>query len=306
MRILVTGATGLIGKRLVKRLAARGEEVVVLSRDAARAEAALSVKAFAWDSLAGPPPPPALAGVEAIIHLAGESVAGGRWTDARKQAIRDSRITGTRNLVAGIAALEEKSRPRVLVSASAVGWYGDRPGDPVDESAPAGSDFLATVVQGWEKEAAAAEALGVRVVRVRIGVVVAPPLEGGALAKMVGPFRMGVGGRTGKGTQGFPWVHIDDVVGLALHALDNPLVKGPMNAVAPTPVDNRAFAKALGRALHRPTFLPTPGFAIKLLFGEMAEVLLGGQLVTPRVARETGYSFAHADVDEALADVLPR
>ena len=298
MRIVVTGATGLVGKPLLAALRGRGDTVVVLSRDGARARESLGVEAHSWDPLAGPAPAAALGGADAVIHLAGEAVAGGRWNEARKRAIRDSRVIGTKNLVAGIAAAEP--RPRVLVSASAVGYYGDRP-ELVDETATPGSDFLAGVVREWEAEALKAREHGLRVACLRIGVVLAR--EGGALAKMTGPFKAGVGGRLGSGRQGMPWVHLDDVVGLALHALDREDISGPINVVAPQPVDNAAFTKALGRALHRPTILPTPGFALKLLFGEMASVLLGGQKVEPKIALATGYRFRHADLDGALASV---
>ncbi|HEX2567910.1 MAG TPA: TIGR01777 family oxidoreductase, partial [Polyangia bacterium] len=217
----------------------------------------------------------------------------------RKRLIRDSRVLGTRHLVEGIAAADP--RPRVLLSASAVGYYGDRE-EILDESAGPGEDFLAGVVKAWEDEAAKAEALGLRVILLRIGVVLAR--DGGALAKMLPAFRMGVAGRLGHGRQGMPWVHVDDVVGLILHALDHPEIRGPVNAVAPEIVDNAGFTRALGKALHRPTVLPAPGFMLRLALGEMAGVLLGGQRLVPRVAERTGYQFRHPELTEALGSLL--
>jgi uncharacterized protein (TIGR01777 family) len=299
MKIIVSGATGLIGRHLLPALRAHGATLAVLTRDTTRAHQQLGLGGHPWDPLAEPAPRSALDGADVVIHLAGEPVAGGRWNEGRKRLIRDSRVLGTRHLVEGIAAADP--RPRVLLSASAVGYYGDRE-EILDESAAPGEDFLAGVVKAWEDEAAKAEALGLRVVLLRIGVVLAR--DGGALAKMLPAFRMGVAGRLGHGRQGMPWVHVDDVVGLILHALDHPEIRGPVNAVAPEIVDNAGFTRALGKALHRPTVLPAPGFMLRLALGEMAGVLLGGQRLVPRVAERTGYQFRHPELTEALGSLL--
>lgn len=292
MRALVTGATGFIGQRLVARL----DHPHVLTRDPARARETLGpgVVPFAWDPSTGPPPADSFSGVDTVFHLAGENVGAGRWTEKRKAAIRDSRIAGTRNLVVGIKAL--KNPPRVLVSASAVGYYGDRGEETLDERAAPGAGFLAQLCVDWEREAREAEASGVRVVMPRFGVVLGP---GGALAKMLTPFKLGLGGRLGGGHQWMPWIHRDDVVGLLLLAASGDL-SGPVNAVAPAPVTNREFTKALGAALGRWTIFPMPGFMLRLIVGEFATVLLSSQKVVPVVATQKGYAFIHPDLPGAL------
>jgi uncharacterized protein (TIGR01777 family) len=299
MRVTVTGATGLIGRRLVAALLQRGDAVTVLSRDPARAGAALGVPALAWDPLGGPPPAAALAGATGVVHLAGEPVAQ-RWSAEAKRRIRESRERGTANLVAGLAAGEP--RPLVLVCASAVGYYGARGTEELDEGAPPGGGFLAQVCVAWEREARAAAALGVRVVVVRTGVVLDP--SGGALAKMLPPFRAGVGGPVAGGRQWLPWIHVDDLVGIYLAALDGPDWEGPVNGTAPAPVTNRDFSKALGRALRRPAVAPVPRLALKLLYGEMEQIVTTGQRAVPRRALELGYAFRHRDLDEALRSAL--
>jgi len=292
MRTLVTGATGFIGRRLVAKL----DHPFVLTRDPGRARAELGpdITPFAWDS-ASPPPPDAFRGVEAVFNLAGENVGAGRWTKKRKAAIRESRVEGTRHLIAGIQALRE--RPKILVSASAVGFYGDRGDETLDESAPPGTGFLAGVCVDWEAEARAAEKLGLRVVTPRFGVVLGP---GGALAKMITPFKLGLGGRLGGGHQWMPWIHLDDVVGLLLLAAGSNKLSGPVNAVGPAPVTNREFTRALGAALGRWTIFPMPGFMLRLVVGEFATVLLSSQRVTPRIAVREGYTFRHPDLAGAL------
>jgi uncharacterized protein len=300
MRVTVTGATGQIGSRLVAELTSRGDEVTVLSRDPNRAEGALpGVRAFGWDPMAGPAPAEALAGRDGVVHLAGENVAQ-RWSAEAKRRINDSRETGTRNLVAGLRAADP--RPRVLVSGSAVGIYGPHGDEPLDEATPAGDDFLAKVVVKWEREADAAEEIGLRVVKIRTGVVL--DKSGGALSKMLVPFKLGVGGPVAGGGQYLPWIHVDDVVGILLAALDGDEWRGPVNASAPTPVTNAAFSKALGRALHRPAFAPVPSLAIRALYGEMSEIVTKGQRVLPRRALELGYRYRHPDLDEALEAAL--
>jgi uncharacterized protein len=300
MRITVTGATGLIGSRLVARMLERGDEVTVLSRDPEGTRSVLGDVATAtWDPTGAAAPTSALAGRDGVVHLAGEPVAQ-RWSDMVKERIWTSREAGTRCLVAGLR--EAEPRPGVLVSASGVGYYGPRGDERLDESAQAGDDFLSQVVKVWEAEAAAAEKLGLRVVHVRTGVVL--DRAGGALAKMLPPFRAGIGGPVAGGRQYMPWIHLDDLVGIYLAALDGDDWSGPVNASAPEPVTNKEFSKALGRALHRPAFAPVPAFALRILYGEMAEIVTTGQRAVPKRALELGYAFRHPDLDEALAAAL--
>jgi len=294
MKAAVTGATGLIGRHLVARLDAPR----VLARDPSEARRALGdVEAFAWSS-DGPVPPEAMRGVDVVFHLAGSPIAGGRLTEARKGAIRESRIVGTRRIVEAMRGAEAK--PRVLVCASAVGIYGDRGDDVLTEESSAGSDFLAGVCVEWEKEARAAEAFGARVVSLRIGFVLAR--DGGALAAMRPAFRFGVGGALGSGKQWMPWIHLDDVVGLALHAAGHDEVTGAMNVCSPTPVRNADFAAALGRALDRPALLRTPAFALRLAIGDLADVVLASARAVPTKGIATGYEFRFTSLDEALRD----
>src|SRR4051794_1404626 len=300
-RVTVTGATGLIGSRLVRALRERGDEVTVLSRSPERARDAFGgdVEGVRWDPTAGSAPAEALAGRDAVVHLAGENVAQ-RWSDDAKRRIHESREQGTRHLVEGLRAAEP--RPSALVSSSAVGYYGPHGDEPLPEDTPPGDDFLARVCVAWEREARAAEALGVRVVLVRTGVVL--DTGGGALAKMLPFFKAGVGGPVAGGKQLMPWVHADDVVGIYLRAIDDGSWRGAVNATAPEPVSNKAFSKALGRALHRPAVAPVPALAIQALYGEMAEIVTKGQNAVPRRTTELGYRHAHADLDEALRSAL--
>jgi uncharacterized protein (TIGR01777 family) len=303
VRVSVTGATGTIGRRVVSELLDRDDEVAVLSRDPDRAREALGtgVEPFAWpDAKAAPPPPESLRGSEGVVHLLGEELAQ-RWSDAAKREIRDSRVLGTRNLVAGMAALPDGERPGTLVSQSAVGWYGARGDELVDESAPVADDFLAGVVAAWEAEARAAEELGVRVVTTRTGVVLSE--SGGALKKMLPPFKLGVGGPVAGGRQYVSWIHLDDVAGGMVFCLDTEAARGPVNLTAPDPVTNKELSKALGRALKRPAVAPVPGLAVKLLYGEMAMVVTTGARAVPRRLRELGYEFRQPDLDAALRDV---
>jgi uncharacterized protein len=295
MRVTVTGATGLIGTRLVGALRRRGDEVTVLSRRPGRARDALGADAAAWQPDAEPAPAEALAGRDGVVHLAGENIAQ-RWTDESKRAIRTSRELGTRNLIAGIRAAEP--RPGVLVSASGVDYYGDRGDEPLSEDAPPGDTWLAQVCLVWEQEAAAAEELGVRVVRVRTGVAL--DKGGGALAKMLPFFRLGIGGPVAGGRQYMPWIHADDLVATYLAALDGADWDGPVNAVAPDPPTNADFSRALGRALHRPAVAPVPAFAIRLLYGQMADIVLHSRRAVPTRPRALGFTYAHPDLEEAL------
>lgn len=298
MIVTLTGATGFIGRKLVPALKEKGHIVRILARDPERAKVALDPDgAWAWDALAGPPPLDALAGADAVIHLAGESLADGRWTAKRKAALRASRIDATRNLV---RALKDASpRPKTLISASAIGYYGDRPDGSLDENTAPGAGFLADLCREWEVAAQNAEPLGMRVVYLRTGVVIGK--GGGALGKMTLPFKMGVGGKLGSGKQWMSWIHVDDEVGLILHALENESIRGPVNATAPSPATNAEFTAALGKALHRPAILPAPGFALKLALGEMADMLLTGQRVMPIQAEKTGYAFRYRKIADALA-----
>jgi len=298
LRVAVTGATGTIGSAVVSELLARGDELVALTRDPDRARERLGerVEAVRWaDPASGPAPAEALAGADAVVHLLGEPVDQ-RWSDDAKERIRDSRVLGTRHLVAGIRDAEP--RPRVLVSQSASGWYGPRGDEPVDESEPAADDFLAQVVVGWEEQARAAEELGLRVARMRTGVVLSP--GGGALGKMITPFKLGVGGPVAGGNQYVPWVHIDDVAGAILCAIGDDRIRGPVNVTAPDPATNRELSKALGRVLKRPAFMPVPGFALKLLYGEMSSIVTTGVRAVPARLAEIGYRFRQPDLEDAL------
>jgi uncharacterized protein (TIGR01777 family) len=291
MKVTMTGASGLIGRPLAAALRARGDEVTVLSRDPQRG--------VTWDPLSDPAPTEALSGADAVIHLAAESLAQ-RWTGKAKRLIRDSRLRGTEHLLAGIAAASP--RPRVLVSASAVGYYGDRGDEPLDETASAGSDWPAQICVEWEAAAAAGTELGLRVCMLRTGVVLSQ--HGGALAKMLPPFRAGVGGPVAGGRQYMSWIALADIVGLYVAALDGAGYAGPVNGTAPDPVTNAELSKARGRALHRPAVAPVPKAAVRLLFGEMSQIVTGGQRVLPARALELGYEFQHPDLDGALAAAL--
>jgi uncharacterized protein (TIGR01777 family) len=291
-RVAVTGGTGMIGRRVMDALRARGDEVTVLSRSAAGA--------VHWrEPTAEPAPPEALAGRDGVIHLLGETVAQ-RWTDAVKRRIRESRELGTRNLVEGLSRLSESERPEALVSMSGIGFYGARGDERIDETGPPGDDFLAQVVQAWEAEARKAEALGMRVAISRTGVVLAP--DGGALGKMLPPFKLGVGGPVAGGRQYMPWVHLDDVVGAILFELDTEAARGPVNLTAPEPATNKELSRALGRVLRRPAIAPVPALAVRALYGEMAEIVTTGQRAVPARLTELGYRFRQPELEQALRD----
>jgi uncharacterized protein len=305
MRVAVTGATGMIGTALVRALVGRGDEVTALSRNAERAGEALDVPAATWaDPKAEQPPLDALRGRDAVVHLLGEVIAQ-RWSDEAKREIRDSRVLSSRNLVAGLGELGPEERPRVLVSGSGAGWYGHRGDERLDESTPEpGEDFLAQLCADWEAEARRAEELGVRVVRGRTGVVLSE--SGGALAKMLPFFKAGVGGPVAGGRQYMPWVHVDDVVGATMFALDNERAHGPVNVTAPEPVTNRELSKTLGRVLRRPAVAPVPALAVKALYGEMAEIVTTGQRAVPARLTELGYTFRQPELEAALRDATGR
>lgn len=295
---MLAGGAGFIGTALADALRARGDRVVVLTRAPARL--ARGVEAAAWDGKTPGPWASALEDADAVVNLAGENVAGGRWTPERKLALIRSRVDSTRALVAALSAASRP--PKVLVNASAVGYYGSSPGGDCAEDAPQGADFLAALCGQWEREARAAQKSQTRAVLLRTGVVLGR--GGGALAKMLPPFKLGLGGPLGDGRQPFPWIHLDDEVGAILFALDTPSVSGPLNLVAPDLKTNAQFAAALGRALHRPAVLPAPAFVLRLVLGEMAELLLGGQRALPRALQAAGYRFRRPALDEALGDLV--
>lgn len=303
MRVLVTGASGLIGMALCDALFARGDDVVGLTRNPGRArQANPRVSWRKWEPTLERPDPAAFEGVDGVVHLLGERIDQ-RWTDEAKRKIMESRRQGTHNLVQGIEALAEGRRPKVLVSQSAIGYYGDRGDEELDEASAPGSGFESEVPQAWEGAAHELDNAGVRVVIVRTGLVLAA--KAGLLKEMLTPFKLGVGGPLAGGKQYFSWIHIEDEVGILLWALDNEGVSGTINATAPEPVTNKEFSKALGRAVKRPAIVPVPGFVLDLKFGgEFGHVLRGGQRVLPKRTQELGYSFKHPNLDEALADLV--
>lgn len=306
MRVFVTGGTGLIGSKLVRRLQQQNDKVTLLTR---RPEAAHAAMGSECTIVAGDPTQPgpwmeAVDDCEAAVNLAGENLFTKRWNADFKRVLRDSRINSTQNVV---QALARKGRgatgqPKVLVNASAVGYYGPRGDEELTEESPPGNDFLAQLCVEWEREAREAELLSIRVASVRIGVVL--DKEGGALGRLLPPFRMGMGGPTGSGRQWISWIHHEDLVGILLLALDNMTVQGSINAMAPNPVTNRDFAHVLGQALSRPALLSTPEFALRMLLGEVADVVLTGQRVLPKKALALGYAFRFPALNEALVDVL--
>ncbi len=298
MKVAVTGATGTIGRAAVSALLDRGDQVVALSRDADRARERLGprVDAVSWpDPSSTPLPAEAFEGCDGVLNVMGEPLDQ-RWTDDAKRRIRDSRVPATRNLVDCLAQVDP--RPRVLVSQSASGRYGARGDEPVDESEPPGTDFLAGLVVEWEREATRAEQVGMRVAVARTGVVLSA--EGGALAKMLPFFKLGVGGPVAGGRQHFPWIHLDDEVAALLFLLDTEAARGPVNLAAPEPATNADLSRALGRVLRRPAFLPVPGFALRLLYGEMAQVVTTGVRLSPRRLQELGYGFRWPELEPAL------
>jgi uncharacterized protein (TIGR01777 family) len=305
MRVFVTGGTGLIGTRLVRRLRERGDAVALLTRrpTAVRDQFA-GCTVIEGDPMTAGPWTDALADCDAVVNLAGENIFAKRWNDDFKRLLMESRVKTTDNVVAALARKPrtEAGAPKVLVNASAVGYYGPHGDEELDEHSPPGDDLLARICVAWEKSALAAQAAGVRVALLRIGVVL--DREGGALAQMLTPFKLGVGGPVGSGKQWMAWVHAEDVVGLVLFALQNAAAEGPINTAAPNPVTNKEFGKSLGRALHRPAFMPVPAFAMRLRFGGVAEVVTTGQRVLPRRALELGYQFRFPTIDAALTDIL--
>ncbi|HTA69159.1 MAG TPA: TIGR01777 family oxidoreductase [Bryobacteraceae bacterium] len=300
MTITVTGATGFIGNRLVHDLLRAGHSIHALGRERS-AGLPQAVGFSEWQSTEGEPPPESLATADAIVHLAGEPVAQ-RWTPEVKGRIRSSRVDGTRNLVNALS--KQSHQPRVLVCASAIGYYGSRGDEVLTETSAPGRDFLSQVVVDWEQAAREAEAVGIRVVSLRFGVVLGK--DGGALAKMLPPFRLGLGGRLASGQQWMSWIHVDDVIGLVRFSLDNSSARGPMNATSPNPVTNAEFTRELAAAVHRPAIFPVPRFALNLLFGEMAEVILGSQRVLPKATQSAGFQFQYPELRPALVRLLSK
>ncbi len=296
----MTGATGLVGRRVVTALLAAGRAVRVVTRDPQRAHFPKAVEVTAWSGRALAPA--ALRGTSAVVHRAGEPLFSGRLSRARRERIRASRVDSTESLERSLAALPDDERPTCLVCASAVGYYGDSGDAELDETAAPGDDFLAALCVDWERAARAAGGDGVRTTSLRFGVVLAR--EGGALPPMAVLFRIGLGGRLGDGRQWFPWIHIEDAVGLVCAALGGSRWSGPVNAVAPGIVTNGDLTRALGRALHRPTLLPVPAAALRLALGELSGQLLGSRRVVPRAAQERGFRFAYAELESALREAL--
>ncbi len=295
MKILVTGATGLVGSALIPLLAADGHEVARLVRSAP------GTGDIRWDPDAGVLDTAALEGFDGVVHLAGENIASGRWNAAKKRRIKESRVRGTRLLAETLAGLERP--PGVLVSASAVGFYGDRGDEELTEESPAGSGFLSEVCREWEAATEAAAGKDIRVVHARLGVVLSQ--DGGALAKMLTPFKLGAGGIVGNGRQYMSWITLDDTAAALAHLLATETVSGPVNLVASAPVTNREFTKTLGRVLRRPTVFPLPGFVARAVFGEMAdELLLASTRVKPVNLLGSGYVFRHGSLEEGLRHVL--
>ena len=299
MNVLISGASGLVGSELVAFLTQKGHYIKKLVRKEPKPDA----NEIKWDPASSEIEQAALEGLNAVVHLAGENIAGGRWTSERKALIRESRVQGTRLLSETLAKL--KAPPKVLVSASAIGFYGDRGDEVLDEESESGSNFLAEVCQEWEEACEAAGKKGIRVVNLRIGVVLSA--AGGALAKMLLPFKMGVGGVIGSGSQYMSWIAIDDLVGATHHALVNESLNGPVNVVAPNPATNREFTKTLGLVLKRPTIFPMPAFAARLAFGEMAdELLLASTRVVSTKLNSSNFQFQFPELEGALRHVLGR
>jgi uncharacterized protein (TIGR01777 family) len=298
--IVVSGATGLVGGRLIEALTRAGTGVRALTRKPEAASFDAPARAVGWDGLHVTPD--ALAGAAAVVHLAGEPIFGGLPSATRRARMRESRVESTRSVAAALAALPEAQRPQTFVCASAVGYYGDRGEQILDEGAAPGEGFLAELCVDWEKAAGEAEPHGVRVVQLRIGVVLAA--TGGALSLMAVPFKLGVGGRLGSGKQWFPWIHIDDLVSLIQAALADERYQGPANAVAPGIVTNQGLTTALGAVLSRPTPLPVPAFALRTLLGELSTELLGSKRAIPTVAERNGFVFRYPELTAALEDLL--
>ena len=301
MRVIITGGTGLIGQALTQSLAADGHEVIVLSRNPDKVSGLpQGARAVKWDGRSAQGWGQLADGADAIVNLAGESIAAGRWSEARKQSILQSRVEAGRAVVDAVKAATRK--PRVVVQSSAVGFYGPRGSEKIAEDASAGHDFLASVCRAWEASTAELESLGVRRVIIRTGVVL--DKNGGALPQMMLPFKLFAGGPLGGGRQGFPWIHLADEVAAIRFLIDQPSASGVFNLSAPNPLSNAQFGRVLGKVLGRPSFMPTPGIAMKMMFGEMSTLLLDGQFEIPQRLQQLGFTFRFADAEATLRDVL--
>lgn len=300
MRLVIAGGTGFIGSALCEKLMEQGHSLVLLSRSPSSGATPPNQRRITWNPPAGGAWEQTIDGADGVINLAGEPIAAKRWTEAQKEKIRSSRIDTTRALVAAVA--KAKQKPKFLINGSAVGYYGPRGDETITEESGPGDDFLARTCVEWEEEAKRAESYGLRVVRLRTGIVLGK--NGGALAKMVPPFKFFVGGPLGTGKQWLSWIHIEDEIGLILFVMNHSTASGPFNATAPNPVTMREFCKTLGQALHRPSWAPVPGFALRLLLGEMADMLLTGQRVLPAKTQKLGYTFQHPDLRQALQACL--
>ena len=296
MKILITGASGLIGKSLQEALTEKGHELLLAGRSEPNAPNKIK-----WTIEGGFSQSERLEDLDAVIHLAGENVSGLRWTDEKKKAIRDSRIVGTRSVVEAFAKLNNK--PKTFLAGSAIGFYGDRGDEEMTEASPSGDTFFAEVCRDWEAESAKAEDLGIRTVMLRTGIVLSR--DGGALAAMLTPFKLGVGGVVGSGKQWMSWISLEDEIRAIEFALENERIRGPLNLTAPNPATNEQFTKTLGEVIHRPTILPLPEFAVNLVFGEMGDALLiDSTKVLPQRLTDAGFKFRHTDLKNALENAL--
>jgi uncharacterized protein (TIGR01777 family) len=296
MKILITGASGLIGRALRRSLEDKGHELLLASRSEPKKRNQIN-----WTIEEGFAEPERLEGFDAVIHLAGESISSLRWSEAKKRAIRDSRVLGTRSVVEAMEQMRQK--PKVFISGSATGIYGDRGDEEMTEADEPGDTFLSEVCKDWEAESLKAEALGIRTVLLRTGIVLAQ--DGGALATMLTPFKLGVGGVVGSGRQFMSWISLDDEVGAIVFLLENEEIRGPVNVVAPNPVTNKEFTKTLGEVIYRPTIFPLPAFAVDLIFGEMGDaLLLDSTRVVPQRLLDAGYKFKYTNLKPALENAL--
>jgi uncharacterized protein len=301
MKILVTGSSGLVGTPLCRSLRADGHTVMRLTRSGSSSQASQLAEAIRWEPPTGSLDLAAMEAADAVVHLAGASIAQGRWTQARKDILRSSRVDSTRHLVSGITKLKQK--PRVFISGSAIGYYGDRSDETLTESSAPGNDFLARLCCDWEAAATEAERLGIRTVMLRFGIIL--DAQGGALPRMLLPFRLGAGGRLGSGKQWMSWFALEDAVALIRYTIENASLRGPVNAVSPNPVMNTEFTRTIAKVLHRPALFPAPRFALRLALGEMADALLfSSQRVLPQKLFALRYTFLHSDLRETLDSIL--